>query len=208
MSSFVFPTLQGLTFDVLRTPVWHTERQVALSGKRSTMAYMQYPLIHFELTFSILRDDLTPSDVKAIVGLFNVLQAGYDTFLFTDPDFNSFSSSNQQAFGTGNGTAGPFQLVANYQNSGGPGYGEIIQNLNGTPVLYDNGTIITSTNYTIGATGLVTFGAGHFPVASHALTWSGAFYYRCAFDEDKLELTKFMNQWWTIKKLPFTTVKL
>lgn len=208
MSSLVFPALQGLTFDVTRTPLWHTEVQMALSGKRSTMAYQQYPLIHFELVFSILRDDITTSDVKALVGLYNAVQGSYDTFLFVDPDFNTFGSSNPQVFGTGNGTAGPFQLVASYQNSSGPGYAEIIQNINGTPTLYDNGTLITSSNYTIGATGLVTFGTGHFPVSGHTLTWQGSFWYRCAFDEDKLDLIKFMNQWWSIKKLPFTSVKL
>ncbi len=208
MTSFVYPSLPGLTYDVTRTPMWHTEKQVALSGKRSTLAYMQYPLIHFELIYSLLRDDITTSDLKALVGLFNACQGSFDTFLFTDPDFNTFTSTNQQQFGVGDGTAGPFQLVAYFQNSGGPGYGEIIQNLHGTPVLYDNASIITSSNYSIGATGLVTFGAGHFPVAGHTLTWSGSFYYRCAFDEDTLQLTKFMSQWWAVKKVPFTTVKL
>jgi len=215
MTSFVYPTLPGLTFDVVRTPMWHTEKQVALSGKRSTMAYMQYPLIHFELVYSLLRDDISTSELKALVGLFNACQAGYDTFLFVDPDFNTFAPANAQQFGIGNGTAGPFQIVAFYQNSGGPGYGEIIQNGNnsgslgwGGAILYDNGSTISSSNYTIGATGLVTFGAGHFPAAGHALTWSGSFFYRCAFDDDKLELAKFMSQWWALKKIPFTTVKL
>jgi hypothetical protein len=128
MTSFVFPTLQGLTFDVVRTPVWRTEKQRAISGKRSTMAYQQYPLIHFELTFSILRDDLVTSDVKALVGLFNACQGSYDTFLFTDPDFNAVTS---EQFGVTDGTTLTFQTVAAYQNPGGPGYGEIIQNLNG-----------------------------------------------------------------------------
>jgi uncharacterized protein (TIGR02217 family) len=212
VSSLIFPTLQGLTFDVTRTPVWRTEVQTALSGKRSTLAYQQYPLVHFELSFSILRDDQATSDVKALVGLFNAVQGSYDTFLFIDPDFNTFGASNPQAFGTGNGTAGPFQLVANYANAGGPGYGEIIQNSNplgfASVTLYDNGSLISSSNYTIGATGLVTFLTGHFPAAGHALTWQGSFFYRCAFDDDKLDLTKFMTQWWTIKKLPFTSVKL
>jgi uncharacterized protein (TIGR02217 family) len=206
VSSFVFPTLQGLTFDVTRTPLWHTEVQIALSGKRSTMAYQQYPLIHFELVFSILRDDQATSDVKALVGLFNALQGSYDTFLFVDPDFNTFSSSNQQTFGTVTTGVTTYQLVASYQNSSGPGYGEIIQNINGTPVLYSNGVAISGSTYTIGPTGVVTFST--LPTVGHTLTWSGSFWYRCAFDEDKLDLIKFMNQWWSIKKLPFTSVKL
>jgi len=205
MTSFVYPTLPGLTFDVLRTPMWHTESQSALSGKRSTLGYMQYPLIHFEHIYSVLRDDLTLSQLKAIVGLFNACQGRYGTFLFQDPDFNTFTAANAQQFGLGNGTTTLFQLVALYQNSGGPGYGEIVQNLNGTPTIYSNGTAIT-TGFSIGPTGIVTFSTA--PASGAVLTWSGSFYYRCAFDEDQLDLTKFMNQWWTIKKLPFTTVKL
>lgn len=125
MSSLLFPTLPGLTFDVVRTPVWHTERQQALSGKRSTLAYMQYPLIHFELTFSVLRDDVAVSEIKQVVGLFNALQAGYDNFLFTDPDFNTVSIMQ---YGTTDGTTLVFPLTAQY-GAGGYGYSELIQNV-------------------------------------------------------------------------------
>jgi len=206
MTSFVYPAnILGLAFGVVRTPIWNTGEQVALSRKRSTIAYMAYPAIHFELEYELLRDDLTTSDLKAIVGLFNACQGKAGTFLFTDPDFNTFSSSNQQSFGTGDGTTTIFQLVAQYQNAGGPGYSELIQNLNGTPVLYNNGTIIGS-GYVIGPTGIVTFSTA--PLAGHALTWSGSFYYRCAFDEDKLDLSKFLNQWWKGKNVAFTSIKL
>ena len=205
MSSLLFPTIPTLTFDVVRYPEWHTEKQMALSAKRSTLAYMLYPTIHFEYQYSVLRDDLAVSQLKAIYGLFMACKGSYDTFLFQDPDFSAFASTNQQQFGVGDGTTKTFQLVAYFQNTGGPGYGEIIQNLNGAPVIYANGTV-QSSGYTLGATGIVTFTTA--PAAGVVLTWSGSFYYRCAFDEDKLDLAKFMNQWWTIKKLPFTTVKL
>lgn len=207
MTSFVFPTLQGLTFDVGRTPLWHTEAQRALSGKRSTLAYMAFPLIEFELTFSILRDDLAPSDVKALVGLFDACHGMYDTFLFTDPDFNTVTTMQ---FGTGDGATAAYQITATYQNAGGPGYPQIIQNFNGAPAISVNGVLQTvGTAYTLGATGLVTFLSGHIPAAASVITWTGSFYYRCAFDEDKITgLSKFMKQWWTLKKLPFTSVKL
>jgi uncharacterized protein YjbI with pentapeptide repeats len=125
VSSLIFPTsLPGLTYDVVRTPMWHTERQVALSGKRSTLAYMRYPLVHFELTFSVLRDDVSPSEIQQIVGLFNEVQGGYDTFLFSDPDFNSV---NNAVFATTDGVSTSFQTTAQY-GAGGYGYGEAIQN--------------------------------------------------------------------------------
>ena len=205
MSSFVFPTLAvGPAYDVIRTPLWDTQVQTALSGKRSTLARRVYPLIHFELIFNLLRDDITTSDLKAIVGLFNNLQGRYDTFLFQDPDFNTVTAMQ---FGTGDGTTPAFQVTATYQNTGGPGYPELIQNFNGTPSIYKNGTLQTlGTNYTISGTGVVTFTSA--PAAAAVLAWTGSFYYRCAFDQDKLDLAKFMSKWWAIKKLPFTSVKL
>jgi hypothetical protein len=202
MSSLVYPVLQGLTFEVMRSPMWHTKKQVALSGKRSTMAYQQYPLQHFELMYSILRDDIATSDLKALVGLFNHLQGSYDTFLFTDPDFHTVTA---QAFGIGTGSAQTYQVTATYANSGGAGGAEIIQNFNGSPLFYDNGALIGS--YTLGPTGQFT---PTTPLVSgHTLTWTGSFYYRCAFDDDTIkDLAKFFNYWWTLKKIAFSQVLL
>lgn len=205
MSSYLFPnTILGLAFPVVRTPLWHTGVQVALSGKQSTIAYQQYPLIHYELNYDVLRDDIATSDAKAIVGLFNAVQGRFDTFLFTDPDFNTIASSAPQTFGTGDGTTTTFQLTASYANSGGPGYSELIQNFNGTPTILDNGSAAGSN--TIGATGIVTFSTA--PASGHVLSWYGSFYYRCRFDDDKLDLEKMMNLWWALKSLGFTSVKL
>ena len=78
-----------------------------------------------------------------------------------------------------------------------------------TAVLYDNGAIISAANYSIGATGIVTFGAGHAPASGHTLTWSGSWYYRCRFDEDEMVFIKFMTiGYWAVKKLSFSSVKL
>lgn len=209
MTSLVYPNnILGLSFNCVRTPDWNTLEQRAVSNKRSTVGLQLYPIMHFELDYELLRDDLAPSDLKALVGLFNACKGKYDDFLFQDPDFNIFLPSNQQLFYTADGTVGPFQLVATYQNPSGPGYAELIQNLNGTPVIYGNSVALSNTNYVIGPTGLVTFNAGHAPAAGVALTWSGSFFYRCAFDEDKLDLSKFMNQWWAAKKVAFTSIKL
>jgi uncharacterized protein (TIGR02217 family) len=214
VTSQVYPTLSGLTFDVARTYVWHTEVQRALSGKRSTVGYMLFPLVHFELTYSILRDDITPSDLKALVGLFNLCQGQYDTFLFTDPDFNTIPTSAPATFATvasTDTTSTIYQLVATYENSGGPGNLELIQNLNGTPLIYGNGTLISNTHYTINPSGNPAGGVqfSTLPSTGTVLSWSGAFYYRCAFDDDQMkDLVKFMNQWWALKKIAFTSVKL
>ena len=170
----------GLTFTGTRRPIWNTARRQAQSGKETRVALRQFPLIHFELNYELLRDDVTVSDLKALVGLFNSTQGKFGTFLFTDPDFNTVTA---QPFGTSDGsTTTQYQLVATYANASGPGYAEKIENLNVFPPtqLFDNGTLIQGASYSIGPTGLVQFTSP--PAAGHALTWTGSFYYRCAFD--------------------------
>jgi uncharacterized protein (TIGR02217 family) len=210
LSSQLYPTLPGLQFNTIRSYQWNTQYKEALSGKQSTISYRQYPLVHFELDYEILRDLISPSEFKAIVGLHNQMRGRWDTFLFTDPDFNTITSGNASQygkFGTGDGSTLVFQLTASYQNSGGPGQAELIQNLNGTPVFYDNGSTISAANYSIGATGIVTFGAGHAPASGHSLTWSGSFYYRCRFDEDAIDWKKYLTGRWQAT-VQFTSVKL
>ena len=212
MSSQIYPTLPGLDVNVKRSYVWKTGIQEALSGKQSAISYRQYPLIAYELTYNVLRRNVSPDEFQSIVGLYNDMKGRFDTFLFTDPDFNTITAANAAQYGvigTGDGSTLIFQLIATLQNSGGPGGAEIIQNLNGTPVLYDNGTTISVANYTIGPTGVVTFGGGHAPLAGHTLTWSGSWYNRCRFDEDAIVWQKFMpvgSLWKATVK--FTSTKL
>jgi uncharacterized protein (TIGR02217 family) len=213
VSSLIYPTLPGLSIEIQRSYDWKTQVQEALSGKQSAQALRQWPLIHYELEYNVLRDvgapgygGITTSEIAALVGLYNQMQGRWDTFLFTDPDFNTATSSNQQLIGTSTGsTATTYQLVAYYQNVGGPGNDEIIQNLNGTPVLYDNGAIISATHYTIGPTGVVTFTTS--PASGHTITWSGSWYYRCRFDEDAIVWKRFMSKLWAAS-VKFTSVKL
>lgn len=192
MSSDVFPTIKGLTYPITRTPQWRTGVNEALSGKESRIAYRQYPRIMFSVEYSVLREQASTNELKQLVGLFNKMQGSHDTFLYNDPEFNSVTAEN---FGTGNGTTTQFQLVARYQNAGGPGYAERVQNLSSSPSIYDNGVLQTViTHYTIGPTGIITFVTP--PVSGHALTWTGTFNYRCRFMDDTIDFEKMMAFLW------------
>jgi uncharacterized protein (TIGR02217 family) len=203
MSSTVFPTLLGISYPYVRTPRWRTGKQEALSGKESVISYRQWPLPRWELNYEFLRDDITVSDLKAIVGLFNACKGSFDTFLYFDPDFNAATTEN---FGTGDGTTTQFQLTVTYKNAGGPGAPERVQNLNGAPQIFKAGVLQTvTTNYTIGPTGIVTFVSA--PAAAAALTWTGSFFYRCRFNEDEILTSKFMSKWWELP-LSFRAIAL
>lgn len=202
MSMLIFPVLSGMTLDVVRSYEWHSTVQQSTSGKQTAIAEMAYPLVSFKLNFELLSDILATSDLKALVGLHNQLQGRADFFLFSDPDFNTVTA---MPFGTGDGTTTAFLITALYQNSGGPGTAELIQAFNGAPNIYNNGTLVSAAAYSI-ANGVITFTSA--PAAGHALTWSGSFYYQCRFDKDTFPFTKFMNKWWMLKGLAFTSVNL
>lgn len=200
MSNLIYPsTLKGVTFDGQRTQTWKTDIQDALSGKESAIAYQQFPIYEWLLNYEILDHSLATSELKTLWGLIGAMQGMFDTFLYSDPVFNTVTD---EPFGTGDGVTVAFQLTAKFQNSGGPGVSEIIQNFNGAPVIKKAGVTQTSpTNYTLGPTGIVTFTSA--PAGAAALTWTGSFYYRCRFLTDAQSFSEFMNKWWTTKSISF-----
>lgn len=205
MSGLIYPSnLPGLTWESSRALLFKTKIKEAVSGKESRMTYQVYPRFLFELQYEFLRHNLTPSELKSISGLFAQMYGNYDTFLYTDPVYNTVTD---EPFGTGDGSTTAFQLVATFQNTGGPGLAEIIQNLNGTPVIKKAGvTQTTPANYSIGATGLVTFTSA--PGSGQALTWSGSFYYRCRFDDDSMTFNQFMKDFWRARRVRLKSIKL
>ena len=205
MSSAVFPSsLPGMQFFSNRTPVFKTSIQEAQSGKETRIARMSYPRFKFELSFELLRDNLATSELQTFMGFFGLLQGQYDTFLYTDPYWHSVTAMQ---FGTGDGSTTAFQLTATNAVSGGYGVPEAIQNLNGAPQIYVNGTLQTIvTNYSISGTGVITFIAA--PAAAAVITWSGSWYYRCRFTADELTPREIMKKWWELQKVEFISVKL
>jgi hypothetical protein len=216
MSNNIYPTLPGLTFDSVRSPSFNTGIQQALTGKESRIAYQMYPLYKWELIYEILRGYLTPSEERALRGIYIAAQGSFGSFLYSDPQFNSVTAMQ---FAVADGTAGPFQITATDQNTGGSGsfyYGgpEIIQDFNGVPLIYSNGVLQTPTAYyTLGptttlASGAIQFTAGHIPAAGAVLTWTGSFYYRVRFDDDQLDVSQFMENFYEVKKVRLRQVRL
>jgi uncharacterized protein (TIGR02217 family) len=203
VSALLYPTLPGLKFDSKRTLLWRTDIQEAVSGKETRISVRQFPLVRFDLEYELLRDYLATSELKSLVGFYNVHRGRWDSFLYTDPNHNSATLSS---FGTGNGSAVAFQLVTRYQNTGGPGVDELVQNLNGAPSIYVGGALQSASAYAIGPTGIVTFNSA--PANLAALTWSGSFYYRCRFDSDDMTATEFMRRFWKTGSIALRSIKL
>jgi uncharacterized protein (TIGR02217 family) len=196
MSSQVYPVLPGISFSVDKTPMWNTMRKQTPSGRSYRGTFQTTPRWQYKLSYEFLRDTVAFPELKTLASFYNLMYGGYDTFLFTDPDDNAVVA---QTIGTGNASNKVFQLVRTMGS-----FTEPVYDVNGTPSIYLNG-VLQSSGYTISSTGVVTFTAA--PGSGVAVTWTGSYYWRCAFDDDTLTLSKFMTQLWEAKTVKFTTVK-
>ena len=194
MSALVFPSLPGLEWSVGRQAIFSTGRRPSVSGRLFTVANFAYPRYKYTLSYSFLRQGGSYAELQQIVGLFNQVFGDFDTFLFTDPDDNAVTA---QSMGQGDGSNKLFQLVRTWG-----GFVEPVYDTNGAPAIYVNGVLKTlTTDYTISATGLVTFVAA--PTAGQPVTWTGAYYRRVRFVQSMLQVSKFLTGLWEAKKVEF-----
>lgn len=191
MSEPVFPTLPGLSWQTVKTPIWSTAVQKSASGREIRSALYANPLWKFSLSYEFLRAGAA-QELQQLVALFNLCKGQFGTFLFSDPTDNAVAD---QVFGIGNGSQTVFPLTRSIA-----GFAEPIAAVNGTPVFKADGMLIGGA--TIGG-GVITFPSP--PVG--LLTWTGQFFYRCRFLSDSMDFENFMHQLWQAKKVEFRSVR-
>lgn len=198
MSNAVFPTLPGVDMEVTRAPEFKTFIRETASGREYRGRTMLYPRYERILRFNVLGDSGAWYDgYRTLLGFFNARGGSFDSFLLDDEDDNSVTA---QIIGTGDGTTTAFQLLRTLG-----GFAEPIYDTKVAPSIYDNGTLRTAvTHYSISA-GLVTFVTP--PAVGHVITWTGTYYWRARFKEDRLEFTRFMRQLWELRTCTLKTVK-
>ncbi len=196
MSDNIFPTLAGLSWSRIRTPVMSTNIQTSTSGKEKRAMYYTYPRWKFNLTYELIRDDGTATgDLQEIVGFFLNHYGAFDDWLYKDQD--EFSVTLQQ-FGTGDGVTTDFQLLKSFGQ-----FLEPVKGIVSTPTILVASVPITS--FTYSTSGLISFSTP--PTSAAALVWSGNFYYRCRFVQDMYDFEEFVSKLWTLKTLDFISVK-
>jgi len=156
-----------------------TVKQKTAAGITASVSLKPYPTWDFEFSLDSIQgqESNANSIVAQFMGTFMATQGGAGLFLFTDPQ-DSYVTNAQ--FGIGDGTTTTFQLSRNID-----GAVDIIQNLNGSAIVYVNGLV---TSVSISSTGVVTFSSA--PASAAILTWSGSFYYLCRFAEDTIDSTR------------------
>lgn len=110
MSTRVFPTLPsllGMAYPVSRGPLFSTNVQRSISGKRVAIAKWLTPLWQWELDINILRSLASPFDWQMFVDFYEQSLGPFDTWLWSDPEDNTTTG---EQFGLGNASTLAFQL--------------------------------------------------------------------------------------------------
>lgn len=199
MGNVVFPgAFAGLKFGGGMYPRFNTRVQTSVSAREQRAAFQAFPVWDFKRSYEVLREAASVDELRTILGFFLARKGMFDSWLFVNPED---SAVTDQQFGIANGSTLAFQLTRAF-GAGGHTFVEPVQNVTAIVNVKRNGVTLTPTaDYSVSATGLVTFvSAG---TAGHALTWSGSFYYRCRFLIDVAETDKFSTQLWEMKKLEF-----
>lgn len=186
MSNAILPLFPGVSWGVIKRPLWATNISDAVSGRQYSLRRRIYPLWQFKLPYEVLRSTASTTEMQQIVGFFNARNGRYDDFLYQDPRENAVTA---QAFGVGDAATTKFELVRTFG-----GFAEPVGGVNtGTLQVYINGVLKTvTTDYTISSDWrFITFVTP--PAAAAALTWTGSYYYRCRFLNDDLSFEEFMQ---------------
>jgi uncharacterized protein (TIGR02217 family) len=193
MSSEVFPSLAGLEYPVVRTPIFSTLTQASASGMETRAALQLYPRWQYTLSFNFLRDDAN-NEFRTLLAFFLGRQGSFDSFLFDDVDDNQVTG---QPIGIGDGSNTVFQLVRSFG-----GFTEPVLQPHFVTV-YLAGAPTTAFAFT--GPGQVTFttapGNGVHVTADITYLWP------VRFLADRYDFSKFMNRLWEQKKLDFISVK-
>jgi hypothetical protein len=158
-----------------------------------------YPLwdLTFELEWARGDERMPSTTYNYLLGFYLNCGGPFSDFLYFDPYDNTVTA---EFFAIGDGSTTQFQLI----RSIGVG-ADIVQNLNGTPSLYSNGTLLSS-GYTVSATGIVTFTTA--PASGVVLTWTGQYFYRVRFLNPDLKFSQFAQRIWEAKNVPLRSVIL
>lgn len=216
MSLLIFPAFTPVTttqaqwnykYPIKQTPEYNTVQQMPASGRGAVrIPLRQFPLWNFDWDIGYLRGDNQGVNTawQTLVNFIMGVQGAASDWLFLHPWDNTVAVSSPQAIAIGDGTTLIFSMIRTLVAGGAQ---DLVQNFVSPPVIYVNGVVISGANYSIDQYGTLTFIAGHAPPGGQVVAWSGQFYYRCHFIEDKQDdLEEFLYQIWELGSLKFQSV--
>ena len=209
MGNAIFPTLKGLTWDIVKTPMFSTQIIRSVGGNEIRASYYQTPLWSWKMSFEFLDNEMgSTKDLDALLKFYTDQEGAYTSFLFADP---TQLVVDDVPAGTGDGHTQIFNVTAPYAPQ------QMFYPVNSYPYMavdarvYISGTLIDPAHYALSAVNsteiTITFTditpADHAPVKiSNVLVW-----WRCRFADDSLEFNEFMYNLWDLKTLTIQSVR-
>lgn len=194
-----FPDLPGITYPSIRSPIWATDKEESISGKRSRYSLRNVPMWRWEVPFSFLRSTTALAEWQELVCFFNSLYGSQGIFEYPDPiDYQAVN----QSFAVGDGVSTAFQLVRTGPTPAGTFTENVLAPTTITLMLV-GASSISSTQFSISTGGIVNFST--LVGNGVALAWSGEFNWLARMDDDVIELSRFMESLWELKSLKFTS---
>jgi hypothetical protein len=203
----IFPAIASLGYSVMKRPKFFTGTESSGSGWNVRIGYASAPLWEWDLTYEALRDGISPSELKLLVGFYLAMGGDLTPFLFLDPDDNAVTG---QAIGTTDGTTTNWTLTRSYGGASGTG-NEPVGYVNTGQAFnaYLNGTLQSPSTYSVLTTTPVAqqIKFNTAPSAGQAITVDMSYYYYAHFKDPTNEFEKFMYQLWSLKKITLESLR-
>ena len=160
-------------------PEWNTTVIEMISGREQRNVEWALPRSSWDVGYSVLDQN----DYQTVLRFFYARRGMAHAFRFKD--WTDYSVAGQQ-IGVGDGINADFQVVKIYADTVLPFTRTITKLVAGSLVVYDNAGVVPSGDYTVSATGLITFDTP--PVAAHVISVDFEFDVPVRFDVDKIDL--------------------
>jgi uncharacterized protein (TIGR02217 family) len=166
-------------------PSYYNVIQESISGVEQRVRVWSKCRGKWEISYPIVNLDTANSDFRAVIALYRASIGSLRSFPFKDWGDYQLTSEN---IGTGDGSTLTFQVTKTYDPSqvilGSPGSVTYVRDIylprSGLVVKVDGTTKTIVTDYTIGATGIITFTSA--PANAKSITVTGEFDIPVRFD--------------------------
>lgn len=190
----VYPDLPGLEFPVQKEAEFKVDEKETASGRTFMHTYWTFPRWHYTLSYEFLREWRSFTEMQQLVAFFTGGFGRLTPFLFRD---DSDYTASDATFGLGDGTTRDFALTRTVGGIAEPVGAAIVSGVKiaGAP----------TTAFIILDDRLIRFTVA--PAIGAQLKWSGFFWLRCRFVDEKLSVAEFMRKLWSAKSVKIKTDK-
>jgi hypothetical protein len=205
--------LPGLGYSVKKTlQYFNSSPQVHTSGRRVRVSYAQFPLWNIELLYNALRDKPSQQEYKIFLGFFGKMAGTLNGFCIRDNDDCEVESQSFVTTDGLNSQFGPlFRTFGAEENTFDEPVGFI--DLTKPFRVYVDDELVSAGDPTWGYTVQTTQPVNQLlkfnntPEAGHVITLDFSFYFYVQFQEDSMNVEKFLHQIYKAGSVTFQSLR-